>query len=64
MTGEVLATFPERLLRLVGFTLYRGIMGHVDGAAPGEVVLGADRFRERAYDETRFGRDALPAGKH
>ena len=64
LTGEVLATFPERLLRLVGFTLYRGIMGHVDGAAPGEVVLGADRFRERAYDETRFARDALPAGKH
>lgn len=58
LTREVLASFPERLLRLAGFTLYRGIMGHVDGAAPGEVVLGADHFHERAYDQTRFARDA------
>lgn len=57
LSREVLATFPPRLLRLCGFTLYRGIMGHVDGAAPGEVALGADRFHERAYDQTRFARD-------
>jgi ectoine hydroxylase-related dioxygenase (phytanoyl-CoA dioxygenase family) len=64
LTRDVLATFPDRLLRLCGFTLYRGIMGHVDGAAPGEAVLGADRFRERAYDQTRFARDAGLPGKH
>jgi ectoine hydroxylase-related dioxygenase (phytanoyl-CoA dioxygenase family) len=63
LTREVLETFPERLLRLCGFTLYRGIMGHVDGAAPGEFVLGVDRFNERAYDETRFERDEKAAAE-
>jgi ectoine hydroxylase-related dioxygenase (phytanoyl-CoA dioxygenase family) len=45
---EVLATFPDRLVELLGFRLYRGIMGHVDGKSPGEVVLG-ERFAETAY---------------
>jgi hypothetical protein len=58
LTREVLATFPEPPLRLLGFTLYRGIMGHVDGAAPGKAVLGADHFHERAYDQTRFVRNS------
>jgi ectoine hydroxylase-related dioxygenase (phytanoyl-CoA dioxygenase family) len=45
---EVAATFDDRLLELLGYKLYKGIMGHVDGRSPGEVVFG-DRFAETAY---------------
>ena len=53
----MVSTFSERLLQLCGFTLYRGIMGHVDGAAPGQVVLGEAAVSERAYDSTRIAHD-------
>lgn len=45
---EVAATFDDRLLELLGYRLYKGIMGHVDGRSPGEVVFGA-RMAETAY---------------
>jgi ectoine hydroxylase-related dioxygenase (phytanoyl-CoA dioxygenase family) len=45
---DVAATFPDRLLELLGYRLYKGVMGHVDGHSPGEVVFGA-RFAETAY---------------
>ena len=52
---EVAATFPDRLLELLGYRLYKGIMGHVDGASPGEVVFGA-RMAETVYrDSERRG---------
>jgi ectoine hydroxylase-related dioxygenase (phytanoyl-CoA dioxygenase family) len=47
--GEIATTFSDRLLELVGYRLYKGIMGHVDGASPGEVVFG-DRLAEKAYE--------------
>ena len=43
---------PERLASLCGFTLYKGIMGHVDGASPGK-FLGADHADEVAYAAMR-----------
>jgi ectoine hydroxylase-related dioxygenase (phytanoyl-CoA dioxygenase family) len=46
--AEIAATFSDRLLELVGYRLYKGIMGHVDGASPGEFVFG-DRLAEQAY---------------
>ena len=45
---DVVATFPDRLVELLGYRLYKGIMGHVDGRSPGEVVFG-ERFAETAY---------------
>jgi ectoine hydroxylase-related dioxygenase (phytanoyl-CoA dioxygenase family) len=45
---EVAATFDDRLLELLGYKLYKGVMGHIDGRSPGEVVFG-ERFAERAY---------------
>jgi len=33
---EIAATFSDRLLELLGYRLYKGIMGHIDGASPGE----------------------------
>jgi len=57
LNRDVVSTFSERLLQLCGFTLYRGIMGHVDGAAPGQVVLGEAAVSERAYDSPRIAHD-------
>ena len=52
---EVAAEFSDRLLTLLGYRLYKGIMGHVDGKSPGEVVFGA-RMAETAYrDSERRG---------
>ena len=46
--ADIATTFSDRLLELLGYRLYKGIMGHVDGASPGEVVFG-DRLAEQAY---------------
>jgi ectoine hydroxylase-related dioxygenase (phytanoyl-CoA dioxygenase family) len=46
--AEIAATFSDRLLELLGYRLYKGIMGHVDGASPGEVVFG-ERMAQTAY---------------
>ena len=45
---EVAQTFDERLLRLCGYTLFLGIMGHVDGKSPG-AALGIEAARQTAY---------------
>src|SRR4029078_9068884 len=45
---EIAATFSDRRLGLPGYRLYKGIMGHVDGASPGEVVFG-ERMAQTAY---------------
>ena len=51
--AEVAKTFPDRLLELCGFSLYKGIMGHVDGASPG-AVLGEARMADTAYASPRM----------
>jgi ectoine hydroxylase-related dioxygenase (phytanoyl-CoA dioxygenase family) len=56
--AEIAAEFPDRLLELLGYRLYKGIMGHVDGRSPGAVVFG-ERFEETAYrdaEQRRSGR--------
>jgi ectoine hydroxylase-related dioxygenase (phytanoyl-CoA dioxygenase family) len=45
---EIASTFSDRLLELLGYRLYKGIMGHVDSASPGEVVFG-ERMAQTAY---------------
>jgi ectoine hydroxylase-related dioxygenase (phytanoyl-CoA dioxygenase family) len=45
---EITRTFSDRLLELCGYSLYKGIMGHIDGQAPA-AVLGGGRLEERAY---------------
>ena len=54
---EIAATFSDRLLELLGYRLYKGIMGHIDGASPGEVVFG-DRMAEKAYQRGEHLRGA------
>jgi ectoine hydroxylase-related dioxygenase (phytanoyl-CoA dioxygenase family) len=57
---EVAATFDDRLLELLGYKLYKGIMGHVDGRSPGEVLFG-ERMAETAYrDAERKRQDRTP----
>ena len=48
LSSEDVRDMPEELAALCGFSLYRGIMGHVDGASPGR-YLGAERLSETAY---------------
>jgi len=55
--SEVAATFSDRLLELLGYRLYKGIMGHVDGKSPGEFAFG-DRFAETAYRDAEAARAA------
>lgn len=45
---DQLAGYDQRLRELLGFELYRGIMGHVDGQSPAAAV-GARSARPRAY---------------
>ncbi|MGH1493698.1 MAG: phytanoyl-CoA dioxygenase family protein [Acidimicrobiales bacterium] len=41
-------SYSTRLRQLLGFELYRGIMGHIDGASPAAVV-GAETEKASAY---------------
>jgi ectoine hydroxylase-related dioxygenase (phytanoyl-CoA dioxygenase family) len=45
---EIARTFSDRLLELCGYSLYKGISGHVDGQSPGS-TLGVDSLFETAY---------------
>jgi ectoine hydroxylase-related dioxygenase (phytanoyl-CoA dioxygenase family) len=45
---EIARTFPERLLELCGYSLYEGLLGHVDGQSPAE-TLGVESLAETAY---------------
>ncbi|MGB5757335.1 MAG: phytanoyl-CoA dioxygenase family protein [Acidimicrobiales bacterium] len=55
---EQVRQYPPRLREVMGFELYRGIMGHVDGASPA-AALGADSAKATAYgassDTNPFG---------
>jgi ectoine hydroxylase-related dioxygenase (phytanoyl-CoA dioxygenase family) len=61
--AEVAANFSDRLLELLGYRLYKGIMGHIDGASPGEVVFG-ERMRQTAYQNGEHLRGDHPNGGH
>ncbi|MEM7409470.1 MAG: phytanoyl-CoA dioxygenase family protein [Myxococcota bacterium] len=50
---EIARGFSDRLLELCGYSLYKGIMGHIDGQSPAS-VLGEERLAERAYASPRM----------
>ena len=56
---EIKRGFSERLLELCGYTLYKGISGHVDGQSPAS-VLGVDELAETAYASERDPRNRAP----
>jgi ectoine hydroxylase-related dioxygenase (phytanoyl-CoA dioxygenase family) len=58
---ETLLGFPERLRELLGLSLYKGIMGHVDGKSPG-AVLGDAQLADTAYASPRMSALASQPG--
>jgi ectoine hydroxylase-related dioxygenase (phytanoyl-CoA dioxygenase family) len=48
---EIAQTFPDRLLELCGYSLYKGISGHVDGSSPA-ATLGVESLVQTAYAST------------
>ncbi|MCH2171340.1 phytanoyl-CoA dioxygenase family protein [Myxococcota bacterium] len=49
---EITQTFSDRLLELCGYSLYKGIMGHIDTKSPA-MVLGGGRLDQTAYADSR-----------
>lgn len=39
---DVIRGFPRRLQELCGFSIYRGLIGHIDKQHPGKLLLGVD----------------------
>ncbi len=56
---EIKRGFSERLLKLCGYTLYKGISGHVDGQSPASAI-GMDALAETAYASDRNPRNRAP----
>ncbi|HXQ75734.1 MAG TPA: phytanoyl-CoA dioxygenase family protein [Acidimicrobiales bacterium] len=38
---EIVKRFPRRLQELVGYSIYNGLIGHIDKQHPGKLILGA-----------------------
>ncbi len=43
-------TFPRRLQELIGYSVYNGLMGHIDKQHPAKVVLTEDEGVEMVWD--------------
>jgi ectoine hydroxylase-related dioxygenase (phytanoyl-CoA dioxygenase family) len=41
LDADLVRTFPPRLRALVGYGIYRGLIGHIDKRSPAEALLGA-----------------------
>lgn len=42
LSVDLVRRFPRRLQELVGYSVYHGLLGHIDKRHPAEVVLGVD----------------------
>ena len=42
LSVDTVKRFPPRLQQLVGYGLYRGLIGHIDKKIPSNLLLGAD----------------------
>jgi ectoine hydroxylase-related dioxygenase (phytanoyl-CoA dioxygenase family) len=43
-------TFPRRLQELVGYSVYNGLVGHIDKKHPAKVVLAEDEGVDMVWD--------------
>jgi ectoine hydroxylase-related dioxygenase (phytanoyl-CoA dioxygenase family) len=50
---EVARRFSARLQELVGYSVYRGLIGHVDKAHPREAVLGETTEPNLVWDAAK-----------
>jgi ectoine hydroxylase-related dioxygenase (phytanoyl-CoA dioxygenase family) len=47
---ETVKRFPRRLQELVGYSIYSGLIGHIDKQNPGKLLLGADEPADMLWD--------------
>ncbi len=47
---ETVRKFPRRLQELCGYSIYNGLIGHIDKQNPGKVLLGADEDSTLVWD--------------
>ena len=50
LSPELVSTFPTRLQELIGYSMYRNVMGHVDRQHP-SVLLGTEQAPEMVWDK-------------
>jgi ectoine hydroxylase-related dioxygenase (phytanoyl-CoA dioxygenase family) len=50
---ETARRFPRRLQELVGYSIYKGLIGHIDKQHPGKLLLGADEDAFLLWDYAR-----------
>jgi ectoine hydroxylase-related dioxygenase (phytanoyl-CoA dioxygenase family) len=50
---EVARQFPRRLQELCGYSIYNGLIGHIDKQHPGKVVFGGTEPAELVWDYAR-----------
>jgi ectoine hydroxylase-related dioxygenase (phytanoyl-CoA dioxygenase family) len=50
---ETVKTFPRRLQELVGYSIYNGLIGHIDKQHPGKLLLGSDEDAFLLWDYAR-----------
>jgi ectoine hydroxylase-related dioxygenase (phytanoyl-CoA dioxygenase family) len=50
---ELVRTFPRRLQELVGYSVYRGLIGHIDKSHPASIVLDTDDGANMVWDYAR-----------
>lgn len=58
---DTVRRFPRRLQELVGFGIYRGLIGHIDKQVPANLLLGSDADPRLLWDAARPS-NAAPAG--
>jgi ectoine hydroxylase-related dioxygenase (phytanoyl-CoA dioxygenase family) len=49
----LVAGFPRRLQELVGYSIYNGLIGHIDKRHPASAVLEADQRADLIWDHVR-----------
>jgi ectoine hydroxylase-related dioxygenase (phytanoyl-CoA dioxygenase family) len=50
---HIVEHFPRRLQELVGYSIYNGLVGHIDKQHPGKLLLGTDRPANLVWDYAR-----------
>ena len=53
LSPDLVRTFPRRLQELVGYSVYRGLIGHIDKKHPASVVLDTDDRANMIWDYAR-----------
>lgn len=48
--GELVRTFPPRLQELVGYSLYNGLIGHIDKVHPRDLLMGGQVAGRMVWD--------------